>query len=81
MVEVVSQFPKARPSRASGQPRRPQDWRRRTHVFVRSGSTTHDGIAICEECGFTSDHRVHDLNQSVVVEAAEIDRRRIGEGE
>ena len=74
-----SRFPKAKPTAGPKLPRQPRDWRRRTHVFINSGSYTHDDIGICGECDMRRDHRVHDLNQEVLVEAAEFEARRLGE--
>lgn len=74
-------FPKARPTKAAPTklPRRPRDWRSRTHVMIRGGHATLDGKAICEECGFTDDHAIHDLNQEVRVEASKLNGRVLGE--
>jgi len=74
----MTQFPKARPTKGNSAPRKPRNWG--THVLLNGGQYDWDGVPFCDACGMRGDHKVHDLNQSVVVEAAEIDRRIVGEG-
>lgn len=77
-----SQFPRVprQPRKGKPEARRPRDWRRHTHVLIDGGQKDWDGAVLCGECGFRADHRVHDLNQTVSIEAAEFDARRLGEG-
>ncbi len=68
------------PKRAAKTERRPRDWRRQTHVCILAGTRDWDGVGICEECGFRSDHAIHQLDQTTHVEATELERRKLGEG-
>lgn len=75
-----SWFPKAKPTRVP----RKRTWKPaelRTHVLIYDGTSDWDGVAICADCGFRRDHRVHDLNQNYTEEASEVDARRLGESE
>ena len=76
----MSLFPKAKPGAGPKLPRQPRDWRRYTHVCVSAGQVDWDDVPICGECGMRGDHRIHNLNETVALEAAEIDARRLGEG-
>lgn len=73
----MSQFPKARPSKGAPRKRGPKPVR--THVPMLSGTKDWDSVGICDSCGFRQDHRIHDLNTSMEIAAAEIDARRLGE--
>jgi hypothetical protein len=75
----MSRFPKARPSArpSRAMPKRPRDWRARTHVCVNLGSLDYDDVPLCAECGFRSDHAIHDL--TAPAGAAEVDQRIMGE--
>ncbi len=75
-------FKTPRPARKAARPaeRRPRDWRRQTHVCVSAGIRDGDGTPICSECFFRQDHPIHNLNETVQVEATELERRKLGEG-
>jgi hypothetical protein len=72
----MSQFPRAKPTKGARKKREPRQWR--THVAFL-GPYDWDGVPICTTCGFRRDHKIHDLNQSAVIDAAEIDARKLGE--
>jgi hypothetical protein len=48
----------------------------RTHA-IHGDTVDWDGVAVCSDCGFRADHRVHAVE--VHADAAEIDARRLGE--
>ena len=75
----MSRFPAARPT--AGKKRVRPLKTVPTHVLINSGQTNHAGETICDTCGHLRSHRIHDLNESMTVEAAQIDARRIGEAE
>lgn len=58
---------------------RPKDWHRRTHVPISDGTKDWDDVSICADCGFRADHKIHDLNESIQVEATPLEQRRLGE--
>lgn len=70
----MSQFPKAKPSTSARQPRGPKPLR--THA-IHGDTVDWDGVAVCSDCGFRADHRVHAVE--VPAEATAIDARILGE--
>jgi hypothetical protein len=74
-------FKAPRPPKKAAKPteRRPRDWRRQTHVCISDGTRDWDDVSICADCGFRRDHKIHDLNESVQVEATALEQRKLGE--
>lgn len=74
----MSQFPKARPTKAAKAERRLPPVT--VHVFVPSGSMTAAvrPEPICETCGNPRSHRTHDQRPPEEI-YTEVDRRRVGE--
>ncbi len=76
----MSQFPKARPTKATKTERRLPPVTQ--HVFVASGAVTAAvrPEPICRECGNPKRHRVHDQRTPEEIHT-DVDRRKIGESE
>lgn len=70
----MSIFPKAKPTQGPRRVRGPRTVR--THA-IHGDTVDWDGVAVCSDCGFRADHRVHAVE--VHADAAEIDARRLGE--
>lgn len=67
-------FPKSRPTQGPRRERGPRPVR--THA-IHGDTVDWDGVAVCSDCGFRADHRVHAVEVSP--EAAAIDARKLGE--
>jgi hypothetical protein len=48
-------------------------------VCILAGTRDWDGVGICAECGFKETHAIHQLDQTVQVEATALEQRKLGE--